>query len=1735
MRRNKNLINKVTTYLLLEHKRQRWKRTVSALAAIVVFVTTYFLILPAITLDHTSEVLKNEYMYPVSEEPNEEPEFEESESPANDGFAVIDDSVSPPLEPGVQIVEPDPTPGGSETLHSVEIESESESESLTEPPTDTDTSPNAEEDESLTEPPSEDSSPDIEDESLTEPPSEDSSPDIEDESLTEPPSEDSSPGFEDESLTEPPSENVTEIETETGTEQETETSPPTEGESLSVPPLNIYEENGSLILKGNALMPLALEIPANEPFALVIGSSGAAMLAEPFDNGTKLAAQVVTVSQSADGTRHIQVASADDIDRFKAWTFETAEGGYYLTTTYNDGIKKYLSIGEVASNTSANISLTEDQAQAAVITAAEGTDTHAGMIQLQGGGTHINLYGGEAGKGFGGWADDGDNEWFYIITEVDTLSTIDGITPGGTVINLFDYWMTEQHPAEGDWSQGYVDSGINTDHTLKFSGGEGDGNDWNNWTGDKKPPYYGIVKPVLENGYPVLAVGGGESLDYLFDPAKGVTVDGASYKQSYAGVSGLLQINDEGYYYYDSTKNFAELDEDTDAITLYSNGGVYSNKGVLGQFFPFNDYSNNSQIKSTHSSLNHHFGLTLTSRFIQQYSGHTDITKTIPMEFEFAGDDDVWIFVDDVLVADIGGIHDAASAKINFATGSVDINYDRPIETSHTTLYECFETAGKTDSVDWITVNGNQIFSNNTYHTLKLFYLERGNYDSNLHLKYNLTSFPSNGLVKVDQFGNSVKDAAFAVYPADENFNLLTALGGELADLSEGFSYDPDSGDIVDSSGNVIVPALYYGTTNTNGEMIFVGQDQMPYTIPELETLFGTNFILKEVKAPPGYRMVDALTHLRIYNSRIIICENTKDSAVYSSANLQVTAPGMIKPINGDPINYYGGSNINGTLFAVIMKYVGKKDENGDAPLEQLAKNTNWKPVYGDSNTGYITIDVAQDYNGDYVAAAIETAKRYADQSSVFRLAPSGSMTGTLDEMPGNVQTYYSMIPAGGNKGQTAYTVAYYYSSADSLDGATTDNTYRIDADAEGYEFGRFFGSTIAVPNLINQVMVQKRDENLNLINGATFAMYEVEEHGGTIYYVADDGTLIRIDKDEDADNEGIAYFQNGNSGTYVIDGNTGVITVRTANRTYLISPENDANSTPLVKTTASVGEGASAEDGTADFQYVLENKYIIREIKAPPGYAVNPVEVMALVTSNAIYINAGTADDGLSVMRGPGYIVSNMKDYASIGDIDNTLSWIYTHLKISHESTSFSDVSPDKYYDPASWNYVNKNRAKNWDTDTVSKNTEPYTVYLEYNAESVSSFYNYTRMDKDLILGFIRDGHEGTEQLSQNYDAATRRIVTDIGWSYLDIYQTYPYGFIASSTANYDDWWTTDTPGVYDDISHMFARAVYAVVSDKPASNLEIVKKVENGDESSENAEFSFKVELFGEDKKPLTETYYYKVYNIVPNGDRTLVPAPGGISRTIRHGQTITLRNDQVAVISNLPKGRNYSVTENYDWAYKIHAVKDKGEGDEASFDAVDSSLTVEGLLDWNLSGGMIDNLSTVEFTNTLIPDINVSKIASDTQNPLSGAVFILYRTKEINGAQTTLYYTENGWVANRENAAKLATDKKGIVTFKHIFDGTFTLEEVMAPIGYLPISAPIQITVANGEITSVDAGTDTYETSEDKSTLIVPNDVNPKIPETGGEGSPPYYIGLLLIFSAVCLYKIRRRLERRSNRAS
>ena len=320
--------------------------------------------------------------------------------------------------------------------------------------------------------------------------------------------------------------------------------------------------------------------------------------------------------------------------------------------------------------------------------------------------------------------------------------------PAETTVNLFDYGVTGVPNAKDTgslwvWNR---NNGINAGHLLKFFNGSSDfrnapnhGNNGANVTPD-------IVKSTLEDGYPVLSghypatseVGSGvdqnESLAYLFNPDRRYD---SQYRTTYADVDGLFQVDpNDGSYYYDSAQNFASLNKDGKNFTVYSEPSKTTNGGgPKGQFFPFNsaaDMVDNGNIKVNNDKIDHWFGLSMTTSFSQPANGQVfnQNGEHVPMQFSFKGDDDAWVFIDGVLVGDLGGTHEALKLDINFQSGDVVVNGNK------TNLKALYDKAGQTSATEW---KGNT-FADGSNHTLSFFYLERGGWESDLKIKYNLIS-----------------------------------------------------------------------------------------------------------------------------------------------------------------------------------------------------------------------------------------------------------------------------------------------------------------------------------------------------------------------------------------------------------------------------------------------------------------------------------------------------------------------------------------------------------------------------------------------------------------------------------------------------------------------------------------------------------------------------------------------------------------------------------------------------------------------------------------------------------------------------------------------------------------------------------------------------------------------------------------------------------------------------------
>lgn len=755
--------------------------------------------------------------------------------------------------------------------------------------------------------------------------------------------------------------------------------------------------------------------------------------------------------------------------------------------------------------------------------------------------------------------------------------TIPTVSPRGTTINLFDYWTTGQYAADNDHTMdaSIRNLGINKNHELKFSHGTASNeiaaNVWTGKNGGSGGPRTGIVQNKLVDGYPMLSTASRrttgitkeESLDYLFD------TNAQDGKAVYENVGGLLQVDEKGYYFYDSSANFASYDSSKNAFKVYEEKAVESAGGsqVEGSFFPFNTAEQvfnigkrgleaNKNVNSLTSSILHYFGVSMSTRFVQQYGGRTEENGGEDVTYEFSGDDDVWVFIDGVLVADMGGIHDKSSLSINFRTGEIRIDGQRS-----GTLRSKFQEAGQGNSTGF---RGNT-FADNTYHTLNFFYLERGNTDSNMKLKYNLVTVPESDVIKVDQLGNPVSGAEFELWEADDDFKTV---GDE---------------------------PLASGKTDSQG--VFVLQDENGFLISlkELAVQGKKNFVLRETVSPLGYRSAGDIP-LYLYElpdkevsdgGVLLLSKDYWSNGSYASTKEVATAPDEIYDVNGNRIRMNSDGTLPGTMFSVVLKYSG----NGES---ELADTTKWNPVYGNPVTGWTVLD------GHDINAILTAAKQ---NPYIYTLSSSGAYQNEISNLVGDATKYYFTLGKD-QKGETKYTVGHYYTTADSLEEANASNTVRLDSDdmnGEGHEsFGREFAANLYVPNIKNKLLVQKLDQAGNALEGATFSLYKEEDviQDGQIEITSNSPVFDTV-KTENID-DGTLTLSGG--GVFPTEGKS-----LTEGTYYLVetsAPEgyrkNDTVTKVVVDATGVYANAGNAEDG------VSVNRGVGAIVKSMAQFATN-------------------------------------------------------------------------------------------------------------------------------------------------------------------------------------------------------------------------------------------------------------------------------------------------------------------------------------------------------------------------------------------------------------------------------------------------------------------------------------------------------------------------------------------------
>ena len=781
---------------------------------------------------------------------------------------------------------------------------------------------------------------------------------------------------------------------------------------------------------------------------------------------------------------------------------------------------------------------------------------------------------------------------FFLPTRAEAAfsdHTVTTISPSGTTINLFDYWVNPDNHLSVSGN-----GGVNANHRFQFNDGQG-GESLNHWTGNTNPQP-GIVNNTLLDGYPQLSkTWGGESLCYLFDSSAQIG------KTSHFGVTGLLKVQN-GYYVYDSSKNYAAYNADKNAFDIYDTWGIdkVGDSSHQGQFFPFdaadkvlkeeNGRLVQTGIKADNTGdsryndgrpVNHHFGLSMSTRFVQPAGGKTNAGDD--MVFEFAGDDDVWVFIDDVLVGDIGGIHNRASLSINFCTGDIKVNGN-----NDGALKNKYQKANK----DTSGFNGNT-FADGTNHTLKFFYLERGAADSNMELKFNLVTVPESDIIKFDQDGKFVQGAEFKLYKTDKDFKTVGELIGS-------------------------------GTTDEAGHLTLTNDvDNGVINFDDLYNKDHDNnkyYLLKETRVPEGYRSSLAATggsmQLEYVPASaengaggVIINRGGMDAGsvvwktgAFAAAKETITAPSTVYKANNDLTKSDKTVNLDsGILFAVVLK----RDKSAGTGIKDPS---NWYAVSGDPSTG-AGYTLAKESG---MTGAIEAAKK---DLHAFTLNTSGQYQVEIQNLPGDISKYYYLLSGDARK-DAEYMVAIYHTTASSIGDATPKNTVHVYSDdiAGGTNFKRQFATRLLVTNIQNRLFVQKTDTEGKPVDGAKFGLYK--------------STQVTTDA----------------NGKAVLDGDQAPYDTLTT--------RSVANPVKL--------EGAGVFPSTSDSsEPLVKGTYFLKEVSAPNGFLLNDRLIKVIVDDYGVHADAGTVDDGVSTFVGVGSLMKSLGQFGAEGDIDNTLTWI--------------------------------------------------------------------------------------------------------------------------------------------------------------------------------------------------------------------------------------------------------------------------------------------------------------------------------------------------------------------------------------------------------------------------------------------------------------------------------------------
>lgn len=343
---------------------------------------------------------------------------------------------------------------------------------------------------------------------------------------------------------------------------------------------------------------------------------------------------------------------------------------------------------------------------------------------------------------------------------------------------------------------------------------------------DNNHAYYASVQGLAGNtlsstsknengcGYLLTADGSGNMPLFDYDKLKDNTNVASNVYEGLNFPFNESTFNGITTYSYDSFTDKNRVIDGDFKVDTYSNATVGNDKGV--GFFPFDnsDSTNNANKYGFGTEFDIDFYMSETGKLTDADGKGKDIT------FNFSGDDDVWVYVDGVLVLDLGGAHKVSSGSINFST--MKVIYKAAVDTSDNISARGKGTADTyaTDKDYVKTVDLAKIFKANgaefnnknssKKHTLQMFYMERGSFDSNCSVSFNLpqnTGLLVRNDVNFDSVNPGLKEATMGIANKDYFSYMIEnkyASDAEFDKLKGKYVTLPNktTSDIINNNGN---------------------------------------------------------------------------------------------------------------------------------------------------------------------------------------------------------------------------------------------------------------------------------------------------------------------------------------------------------------------------------------------------------------------------------------------------------------------------------------------------------------------------------------------------------------------------------------------------------------------------------------------------------------------------------------------------------------------------------------------------------------------------------------------------------------------------------------------------------------------------------------------------------------------------------------------------------------------